>query len=798
MTVSAPSHSSARAFRFPWGFLFDLLLALLILVGVLFRFSWTNWSQGTSLHPDEYGLTNTLTQLSIPPTLDEYFNTRLSPISPYAKYELDGTLVSNGPDNRMRWGQWPIILLRWFGEQTGSTGYDEIRQMGRSLSAVADTLSILILILIGTRLYSRRAGLMAGALSALAVMQIQQSHFMTSDNFAALFTTTAVYAAVRAAQTPAAVRPAEPETAPYRLSWASLGWFALFGLSFGMAMASRINLLPLAGIIILAAFISVADLKLRSQSDLRRVLTAAAVGLAVAGLVSLLTFRLCQPMTFRAASGDTTFFTLHLNQDWLDSMKVAQAESSGQGGGPPAEQWANRPAILFPLMNMVVWGMGPFLGLTAWSGLLYAAWRSFKRTEWRQHLLPVVWAGGYFLFMGTRWVKSIRYFLPIYPILALLAAWLLLMLWRRAAAHPLRKSLAGALTALVLVGTLLWANAFTAAVYRQPHTRLRATTWIFHNIPAPFMLNLSADSGPFTEPLGAPDGLLITSNAPFSQAFVLPDPGRLESIRLSRPAVEGMTAAETPLTLSISADPNNTEILGQTVLRLPAEAKDQPVGTYAAQFDPPLTLLNGVPYYLQLSVKGSSAVRLYRTVLANESWDEGLPVPFENRDPFGQYYRGLSVEARWYDDANKKAMYVETLTQADVLILPSQRAIWSSARIPVTYPMTLEYYRALFDGRLGFEKTALFTAPWKFGPLQVSDVGGTLAWGREPTLPLFNYNFFAAEEAFSVYDHPPVWIFTKRADFSPAAVLDVLNAINLDAVEVQSPRNATPLYDQNP
>jgi len=158
MTVSTPSRPAARAFHFPWGFLFDLLLALLILVGILFRFSWTNWSQGTSLHPDEYGLTNTLTQLSIPTTLDEYFNTRLSPISPYAKYDADGTLVSNGPDNRMRWGQWPIILLRWFGEQTGSTGYDEIRQMGRSLSAVADTLSILILILIGTRLYGRRAG----------------------------------------------------------------------------------------------------------------------------------------------------------------------------------------------------------------------------------------------------------------------------------------------------------------------------------------------------------------------------------------------------------------------------------------------------------------------------------------------------------------------------------------------------------------------------------------------------------------------------------------------------------------
>ena len=46
----------------------------------------------------------------------------------------------------MRWGQWPIIILRAVGEMTGNTGYDEIRLMGRELSAIADILSVLLLI----------------------------------------------------------------------------------------------------------------------------------------------------------------------------------------------------------------------------------------------------------------------------------------------------------------------------------------------------------------------------------------------------------------------------------------------------------------------------------------------------------------------------------------------------------------------------------------------------------------------------------------------------------------------------
>ena len=37
--------------------------------------------------------------------------------------------------------------------------------------------------------------------------------------------------------------------------------------------------------------------------------------------------------------------------------------------------------------------------------------------------------------MGTRWVKSIRYFLPIYPFMALFAAWAVVELWKRGSAR---------------------------------------------------------------------------------------------------------------------------------------------------------------------------------------------------------------------------------------------------------------------------------------------------------------------------------------------------------------------------
>ena len=184
-------------------------------------------------------------------------------------------------------------------------------------------------------------------------------------------------------------------------------------------------------------------------------------------------------------------------------------------------------------------------------------------------------------------------------------------------------------------------------------------------------------------------------------------------------------------------------------------------------------------------------MRIARSVVANENWDEGLPMPYDGYDPFGQFYHGVTMEVRWYDDANKRQMFIDTIQQAYYILLPSQRAIWTTCRIPKTYPMTMAYYRALFDGRLGFDLAASFQAPLKIGPLEISDVGGTLAWGKTPSLPLFNHNLLSAEEAFSVYDHPPVWVFKKRADFNIASVEAVLNSVDLNQVVIQSARNAT-------
>ena len=803
---------------------FDIALLALIVLGIFYRFNWVNWSQDTDLHPDEYGLTGTLTQLSMPKNLADYFNTRISPLSPYQKYDENGKPTQNGPDNRMRWGQWPLTLIRGTAESFNAiedrlpadpnrktwnfTGYGEMRLLGRSLSAFVDTLSLLMIFLIGSRLYNRRVGLLAAALSALAVMQIQESHFMTVDNFAVFFTTVTMYACVRIAQSNPAVRTAEQvegQYQPYAPAWKTIGWYILFGVGFGMALASKINLAILGPMIFVAVLVSILRTRLKYKTDLNRVLGFGAFFLLVAMLTSGLVFRLTQPMSFQAstlqmslgdgsllerisfvaAPGDTTPLTMSLNPDWVESMKVASGESSGIGSGPPGEQWTNRPKLVFPFVNMVMWGMGLALGLACWIGLGMAFWQIVRYgRNWQAHILPVIWAGGFFAFMGTRWVMSTRYFLPIYPFMCLLAAWALLEFWRWAKDVSWRRILAGAAMAVTLFGATAWSTAFVQAVYVTPHTRVQAAHWIFQNIPGPFHLTYRQANGEnYNQPVPAGDGFQIRPDLAFQQSFAANASGALTELTL--PHVQADAPAN--LRVVISSDPDGKNVLAETTVAIP-QTRSEVKGMFKGGGT---SLAVGNVYYLVASTQDAATITIYNTVLANESWDEGLPMRFEGYDPFGGIYRGLSMEVRWYDDENKKQMFLDVISQTDYIILPSQRAIWSACRIPMTYPMTMDYYRALFNGSLGFDQVAAFSAPMKLGPLEVSDVGGTFAWNKTPTLPLFNHSTLAAEEAFSVYDHPPVWIFKKRADFSIDKVKAILDKADLTKVVVQNPTNAT-------
>jgi YYY domain-containing protein len=139
---------------------------------------------------------------------------------------------------------------------------------------------------------------------------------------------------------------------------------------------------------------------------------------------------------------------------------------------------------------------------------------------------------------------------------------------------------------------------------------------------------------------------------------------------------------------------------------------------------------------------------------ANESWDDGQPIPLPGADVAG--YAGPVLELFDPDSTQKVDKVVGVLDKADWIAVTSNRVYGNVTRIPSVFPMTTAYYRALFSGALGFERAADLNSYPSLGPVSFPDD--------------------RAEEQFTVYDHPRVLLFRKTRDYSSLRARRILTA----------------------
>lgn len=820
LTESEPAHgeglvteatttrpTTGEASRMGWRTIAGILLLTgVLLVGAYFRFAGLNWDSGSHLHPDERFLTIVGSALSGVDNPLDYLRTSRSTLNPY-NFGQTFYVYGNLPMTVTRYvAEFAVSLCDFAGDVAGRpvcamtyTAYDGIHLVGRFLSGLVDVFSILITFLIGRRLYNRWAGLLAALLLALAVMPIQQSHFFTMDNWAAAFTTLALYAAVRAATL--------GDDAPKWL----LRWWVLFGVFLGLAAASRVNIAPLALVINVSAVIWLArrghtwrSLWNGQHNDLLRVI----LSIGLAAIFAILTFRVAQPYAFSDAEmvrqqalaemgAEPSAFVLALksvvglNPQFLANMAEIQRLQAPEASFPPALQWVDRPALVFPFTNMVLYGMGITAGLFAWFAVFWALWRMFDRAarwgdypEWMVHAIPVFWTLLYFLFMGTRWVKSVRYFLPIYPALFIVAGWGLVYLWQRAGRRTLARAAVAGLTVLVILPSFLWAWAFTG-IYREPMTRIAASEWIYDNVPSGATL-LYEVAGGETRELNLPmKGMFFEAGGvPLYLDFKLPEDGIIRSVRLNYLSdAAGVAGNQHMLRARLDDGPQV-----ETSLTLDGERR-------AASIELPPTPLSADRSARLVLENGPGAPILAGTsLLMNEHWDDLLPVGMDGRNAYGSYYTEVTGGQRPVthpDSPEKREEVIAWLDEADYIMISSQRAMWHLPRLPLTYPMMMRYYEALFSGELGFELVAQFHENTRLGPLYISDTTGRLSWGEPPQIGWPPPGELAAEEAFSVYDHPPVWIFRKTDSYSPENTRQILEHVDLSQVTVMNPLEAT-------
>jgi len=472
------------------------LLALILLVAAGLRFYGLGWEDGLPgyPHPDERHLANTMQRLAIPSPVDWDLllnDPEQSPLNPRK-------LIPDGSGRRydLAYGTLPVyvyraaaILLAKLSGDPSLDSYNAYGTIGRSITGLFSLLTVFWAYRIGKRVFDDETALLGAALLATCVLHIQLSHFMTVDLLMTAMLTAGLLLAVRFAQS------------------GSMGDAVGMGALLGLGMACKFNGITLGAGIAAAYFVA----WLSGQRPLR----------------DLLAF--CVPLTLLSWFLAFTAFEYYAVRDpytYAHAIGVQAKMVTGKTDWPYTRQYINTRPYLFQLKNLVLWGMGMPLGVTALLGTISAAatvlvalarsrmapietapphagarralraaqarLQSWASDPMRAGVLVLLgWAAPFFGYTARLEVKFLRYMLPLTPVLCVLAADLLLRFgrWlsgpRDAQDRPLTRGRALLMwvpLAVVLLSSLLWSLAY-ARVWMQLHPWVAASLWFYENAP---------------------------------------------------------------------------------------------------------------------------------------------------------------------------------------------------------------------------------------------------------------------------------------------------------------------------
>ena len=474
--------------RVSWPF---FVLAAIIAVALALRLHGIDWDGGYGYHPDErdiYFRSDCMYRLlandpnasscgyvadnpeAVPGIggLRFLFDAERSPLNPHW-FPLGSILI------------YALVFVRSVVELFTDVGGLDMRFAGRTLSALADVGSVLMVYVLGRRLYGTNVGLLAAGLTALAVVHVQHSHFYRPETFTVLLALAAIWATLRMV-----------EKRRLRDS-------ALLGLILGLALAPKVNVLPLLAPLALGYGFRVLDEAEGKWDEIMPAMLQKVAGhAALAGAVAIGVFFITTPYAFIDIGA------------FVSDVMLQTRMARNAGLFPFTVQYVDTPAFLYQIRQTVVWGLGVPLGVVAWLSIPFTALLvAVNRRKFRADLMLLVWVVPSLLFLESFEVRFLRYLFPLMPVMILLASRMMLWnfeqvgmsrtrLWElmrefvkqlgrgRLALRPvapaaLLLTVAG-LPVLVVASTAFYSLAFQN-VYANEHPATRAAKWVLTEVP---------------------------------------------------------------------------------------------------------------------------------------------------------------------------------------------------------------------------------------------------------------------------------------------------------------------------
>lgn len=492
------------------------LLTLVVIAGFALRVWNLNFDRGIGSHPDErstacfYAPT-----IHLPSSWAEFRDPHQSPLNPLWD-------VARQERRSFTYGHFPLYLGISMGEvwrtlaptvapavaavgmpagavqvmQQAGDSCDAMAVAGRFTIALLDTVTIVLIFMLGRRIFGAWPGLLAATLYAFTAQAIQLSHFFAMDPASTTFTVMAILGAVALAK---------------RLSLVAA---VVTGLGMGLAIASKFSALP----ILLAPFVAVMLANWREATEAAARTDEEGTGQAVPrdtgfrAMGALLTALAVALVSFAVTSPYAIL-------DWQSFIQATLIEQGRMVRGiadmPFTRQYRNTIPYVYFIQQQIEWGMWWPLGLIALAGTLYMLGRllytlyrmaadllrrraAAARTVLGQveigNLVMWSWVAPYFLLTGAFLAKFNRYMSPILPFVVLFSAGMIGILWAQGAkqpepaeANPLWRPLArlsaGVLAVIAVAGGLFWSVAYVNGVYGHEHTWITASRWLYEHAP---------------------------------------------------------------------------------------------------------------------------------------------------------------------------------------------------------------------------------------------------------------------------------------------------------------------------
>lgn len=460
----------------------------MIVIGLALRLYGYNFDDGQLIHPDESAIDQVVASLGCclggpnsgqaatwPSPLSHFFDARLAPYDPHL----------------FNYGSLPLYLLAIVSRGIAKVGYIvptlsgwrtaadlvHVNWIGRWLSALFDTASLVLVYRLARRIFDDAVALLALVFATFSVLAIQLSHFYAVDTLLTFLVLATLLSAVVVAQ-----------EGRRRSS-------LLTGLAFGAALATKSSALPLVVPIAAASGIRIwrtIRLKGPSVEHIAQV-PALCRSTRAEGHPTLQMFRtkareinailLWLVVTLLTA---VVAFAVFEPYGILDHAQLV-ADVQTQNGiivshsipAPYTIQFVGSTPYLYYLKNLLLWYLGPALGLSACAGTAWIGMRGFRGKLECGQLVCLLWVITYVAIVGRFWAKFGRYLLPVTPVLCIFAAAFLILGIRKAHGW-LRLSMRGA-TVVVVICTVGWALAYVH-IYTVTNSQVTASRWIYHHI----------------------------------------------------------------------------------------------------------------------------------------------------------------------------------------------------------------------------------------------------------------------------------------------------------------------------